>query len=66
MHRSKLLLRLALLFAVIAGCAQVIAQTGPGLTWITNSSVKLEQVIGDYDYEAYAQGIYLPTASQTV
>jgi hypothetical protein len=66
MHRSKLPLGLALLFAVIAGCAQVMAQTGPVLTWITNSSVKLEQILGDYDFEAYAHGNYLPTASLTV
>jgi hypothetical protein len=66
MRCSKRPLALALLFAAIASSVQVMAQTGPALNWITNSSVKLEQIIGDYDYEAYAQGIYLPTASQTV
>jgi hypothetical protein len=63
---SKLPLPLALSFAAIVVCVPVIARTGPALTWITNSSVKLEQIIGDYDYEAYAHSNYLPTASLTV
>jgi hypothetical protein len=36
------------------------------LVWITNSTVKLEQIIGDYDWAALAQGSNVPTASQTV
>lgn len=43
-----------------------VAQTVPVLTWITNSSVKLEQLTGDVDWAALAQGTNLPTASQTV
>ena len=42
------------------------AQVAPVLTWITNSSLKLEQVIGDIDWAANAQGSNLLTASQTV
>lgn len=42
------------------------AQVAPVLTWITNSSLKLEQVIGDLDWAANAQGSNLLTASQTV
>lgn len=37
----------------------------PVLTWITNSSVKLEQIIGDIDWQANANGSNLLTASQT-
>jgi hypothetical protein len=50
-------------------CATAGAQssnTPVSLVWITNSSVKLEQIIGDYDWEALAQGSNLLTASQTV
>jgi hypothetical protein len=42
------------------------AQPGPVLIWVTNSSVKLEQIIGDVDWEARAQGSNLLTVSQTV
>ncbi len=38
-----------------------VAQTGPVLTWITNSSVKLEQVIGDVDWATGSN-----TVSQTI
>ena len=38
---------------------------GMTLTWNTGSSVKLEQVIGDKDWAAWAKGTTLPTASQT-
>lgn len=41
------------------------AQPAPVLTWITNSSVKLEQVIGDVDWAAAAQGSNVPTTSRT-
>ena len=41
------------------------AQTSPALIWVTNSSVKLEQIIGDVDWEAKAQGSNLLTVSQT-
>ncbi|HUD83462.1 MAG TPA: DUF4185 domain-containing protein, partial [Candidatus Saccharimonadales bacterium] len=66
MHRSKMLLRLAFLLATAAACELASAQTGPALTWITNSSVKLEQIIGDYDWADLAVGITNLTASQTV
>jgi hypothetical protein len=55
-----------LLGAVMATGAPAAAQTPPVLTWVTNSSVKLEQIIGDVDWEAHAQGSNLLTASQTV
>ena len=38
---------------------------GVTLTWNSGSTVKLEQVIGDKDWSAAAQGNTLPTASQT-
>jgi Domain of unknown function (DUF4185) len=63
---SNLLIRLALFFAVIVIGASARAQTGPVLTWITNSSVKLEQIIGDVDWADLAVGITNRTASQTV
>ena len=44
------LLRLTLLCATLAGCFPAAAQLAPTLTWITNSSVKQEQVIGDVDW----------------
>jgi len=43
-----------------------LAQPGPVLTWVTNSSIKLEQIIGDVDWAAAAQGSNVLTASQTV
>jgi hypothetical protein len=38
---------------------------GITLTWNASSSVKLEQVIGDKDWAAWAKGTTLPTVSQT-
>lgn len=64
--RFNSFLRLALLITLLAICAVAVAQTVPVLTWITNSSVKLEQIIGDVDWEAKAQGSNLLTANQTV
>src|SRR5689334_18197195 len=52
--------------AAIVAAFPAFAQNGPVLTWITNSSVKLEQIVGDIDWEAQAQGSNLLTASQTV
>ncbi len=52
--------------AAFSCVAAAIAQSGPALVWITNSSVKLEQIIGDVDWEALARGTNLPTVSQTV
>jgi hypothetical protein len=51
---------------VLVTAGPVLAQPGPILTWITNSSVKLEQINGDVDWEAKAQGSNLLTASLTV
>lgn len=41
------------------------AQPSPALSWLTNSSVKLEQVIGDVDWADAAQGSNVLTTSQT-
>jgi hypothetical protein len=41
---------LILYCAAVAFYATAAAQPAPVLTWITNSSVKLEQVIGDVDW----------------
>lgn len=38
---------------------------GITLTWNAGSTVKLEQVIGDKDWAAWAKGTTLPTANQT-
>ena len=54
---------LLMIFAMLPGAN---AQVAPVLTWITNSSLKLEQVIGDIDWAANAQSSNLLTASQTV
>ena len=51
--------------ALLAVNASAPAQPSPLLTWITNSSVKLEQIIGDWDWEALAHGSNLSAASQT-
>jgi hypothetical protein len=51
---------------MLVAAKSVLAQPGPILTWFTNSSVKLEQINGDVDWEAKAQGSNLLTASQTV
>jgi len=58
--------KLALVSVVLATGLPAIAQNPPALVWITNSSVKLEQINGDIDWEAHAQGSNLLTASQTV
>ena len=60
------LIRLTLFCWAVAVCSLAIAQPAPVLTWITNSSLKLEQIIGDVDWAALAQGTNLPTTSQTV
>jgi hypothetical protein len=39
----------------------VVAQISPALVWVTNSSIKLEQVIGDVDWALRSN-----TASQTI
>jgi hypothetical protein len=53
--------KLALIFAMMATGLPAFAQPIPVLTWITNSSVKLEQIIGDVDW---ANGSN--TTSQTI
>jgi hypothetical protein len=58
--------QLAFLLAALAFGVPAFAQPPPVLSWITNSSVKLEQINGDVDWEAKAQGSNLPTASLTV
>jgi hypothetical protein len=60
------IMQLLLLFALLRRGSPAVAQPAPVLTWITNSSHKLEQIIGDVDWEAKAQGSNLPTASQTI
>jgi len=55
------LLRLTLICAMLVIVFPAIAQPSPVLTWITNSSVKLEQVIGDVDWATGSN-----TVSQTV
>ena len=58
---------MTLLFVVVATGAKMLALEPPVLTWITNSSVKLEQIIGDCDWDVYWHSNYacLPTASAT-
>jgi Domain of unknown function (DUF4185) len=58
-------LRLSVVCALLSGCIPAEAQPACILTWITNSSVKLEQIIGDVDWEAKAHGSNLLTASLT-
>ena len=60
------LFRLALLCVLPEVSFSTDAQPAPVLTWVTNSSVKLEQVIGDIDWQWHAVGSNVPTASQTV
>ncbi len=59
-------LRLVFVCAAATFCVSAKAQPPPVLTWIINSSVKLEQINGDIDWQAHAQGSNLLTASQTV
>jgi len=49
----------------MAASAAAVAQPAPVLTWVTNSTIKLEQIIGDWDWEALAHGSNVLTASQT-
>ena len=60
------LFRLALSCLLPAVSFSAVAQPAPVLTWVTNSSVKLEQVIGNIDWQWQAVGSNVPTASQTV
>jgi len=62
----RLSFQLGLFVLVLVAGLPAFAQPLPVLTWITNSSVKLEQIIGDVDWEALAHGTNLPTASRTV
>ncbi len=55
-----------LVCALLTDGSKAAGQPPPLLTWITNSSIKLEQIIGDVDWAAKAQGRELPTASQTI
>jgi hypothetical protein len=52
----------------VTATASVTVTAGVGgitLTWNAGSSLKLEQVVGDKDWAAFAKGTTLPTASQT-
>ena len=53
--------RTTLFWALLAVSLPAVAQPAPVLTWVTNSSVKLEQVIGDVDWATGSN-----TVSQTV
>jgi hypothetical protein len=62
-----------LCFASIAACTPAFAQNGGSgtiLTWISGSSVKLEQILGDCDWQyldySTGKGSCKPTTSQTV
>src|SRR6476646_8054481 len=59
------LVRVTLFCWAMEVCSLAVAQPAPVLTWVSNSSVKLEQIIGDVDWAALARGTNLPTASQT-
>jgi hypothetical protein len=47
------LLRLIMMFGAMAAGANAAALEPPVLTWKTNSSIKLEQIIGDCDWDYY-------------
>jgi hypothetical protein len=61
--RSKAFLCLAFLVTAIAPCSPAISQTGPVLAWVTNSSVKLQQLIGEEGTTNYAQDTDRQTGS---
>src|SRR6516165_10555220 len=66
MSLGKHLFRLTLVCGVMAASAKATALEPPGLTWITNSSIKLEQIIGDCDWDVYwHSNTCLPTTSAT-
>ena len=46
---AKLFFKLAILFVCLTTDGRAAVLNPPMLTWITNSSVKLEQIIGDTD-----------------
>jgi hypothetical protein len=59
------------LFLIVLALAAALepraaAQPTPVLTWVPGSSIKKEQIIGDVDWAALAQGSNVPTASLTV
>jgi len=56
---------LALIVLGLFAKSRSVADSTPTLTWITGSSCKLEQIIGDVDWEAQAQGSNRPVASLT-
>jgi hypothetical protein len=47
---AKLFFKLAILFVCLTTDGRAAVLNPPMLTWITNSSVKLEQIIGDVDW----------------
>ena len=61
MRNLMAVFQLALSCALLKACFPAGAQPTPILTWITNSSVKLEQVIGDVDWATGSN-----TISQTI
>lgn len=65
-REMRLCFQSALISAACALCLPAESQTGPVLTWIPNSSVKLEQITGDLDWADLARGVTNLTASQTV
>lgn len=65
MGSLKWVFQLGVLLVCLSPPLRVAAQPTVALAWITNSSVKIEQVIGDVDWEAKYFGTNLPTASQT-
>jgi|GEM_PF-659959 len=65
MRRARLLFPLAVL-AWLTTVSVHAALNPPAVVWITNSSVKLEQLTADLDWAALAQGSNVPTASLTV
>ena len=66
MRSARLLIKMALVCASVAFGLKSNAADAPVLTWLTNSSVKLEQLTGDVDWADLAMGITNFTASQTM
>lgn len=66
MPYRKCLIGLGIVVLALVLAKQSVAENTPVLTWITNQSLKLEQIIGDLDWADLANGVTNPTTSRTV
>ena len=62
---ANLIFKLALVSVMMATGGSLVAQTPPALVWITNSSIKLQQLIGEQGTNYGAASFATDTDRQT-